>query len=331
MTIPAPLLAQAQPLPGPAPVPSDSFWMPVRASSAAGEVDWLFYFIFYISLFFFALIVGLMIWFTLRYRRRRQGEKGEPTPAHNTALELVWSGIPLLLVIGIFFVGFRGYMRMVVSPDSSYEIQVTGMKWKWLFTYPNGHVDENLHVPVETPVRLVMTSPDVIHSLYIPAFRLKKDVVPGRYNKMWFRAVRPGEYVMFCAEYCGTSHSDMLARVVVHPPGEFEKWLEEAANVLKKLPPAEAGAKLAMTRGCLQCHSADGKAGIGPTFQGLFGHAQPLTNGQTVVVDENYIRESILEPQAKVAAGYDPVMPSYQGRLKDPEIAAIIEYIKTLK
>lgn len=322
------ILAQANP--GPAPVPSDSFWMPVRASSAAGEVDWLFYFIFYVSLFFFALIVGLMIWFTLRYRRRK-GEKAEGGASHNTMLELVWSGIPLLLVIGIFLVGFQGYMRSVVSPDSSYEIQVTAMKWKWLFTYPNGHVDENLHVPVETPVRLVMTSSGVIHSLYIPAFRLKKDVVPGRYNKMWFRAVKPGEYVLFCAEYCGTAHSDMLATVVVHPPGEFEKWLADAANLLKRLSPAEAGAKLFMSRGCAQCHSVDGKPGIGPTMKGLFGHSQIVTNGQTVTVDENFIRESILEPQAKVAAGFDPVMPSYQGRLSDPEIAAIIEYTKTLK
>ncbi|MBP7147814.1 MAG: cytochrome c oxidase subunit II [Acidobacteria bacterium] len=306
------------------------FWMPVRASSEAGEVDWLFWFIFYTSGFFFVLIIGLMLLFILRYRRRRVDEAGTG-PHHNTALEVVWTAVPVMLVSAMFYFGMRSFVGQVVTPGNAYEIQVTGQKWKWSFTYPNGYVDENLHVPADVPVRLVMTSSDVIHSLFVPAFRLKRDVVPGRYTKMWFRAIEPGEYDIYCAEYCGTSHSDMLSKCVVHPPGGFEKWLEEAANFVTRMPPVEAGERLYKVRGCSQCHSVGGQPGIGPTFKGLFGHTQVLAGGGNVTVDENYIRQSILEPQAQVAAGFDPVMPTYQGRLKDPEIAALIEYIKSLR
>jgi cytochrome c oxidase subunit 2 len=184
---------------------------------------------------------------------------------------------------------------------------------------------------VDTAVRLVLSSEDVIHSFFVPSFRVKMDAVPGRYTKSWFRATRPGEYDVFCAEYCGTSHSDMRTAVVVHPPGEFEKWLEGASNLLATLPPAEAGARLYTTRGCAQCHSVDGRSGTGPTLQGLFGHPVPLQGGGSVTADENYLRESLLAPESKVVAGYQPVMPTYKGRLKDGEITAIIEYLKTLE
>jgi cytochrome c oxidase subunit 2 len=171
----------------------------------------------------------------------------------------------------------------------------------------------------------------VIHSFFVPAFRVKRDVVPGRYNKAWFQADKPGEYRLFCAEYCGTSHSKMLAKVVVHPPGEFERWLAEASNFLDKMPPEEAGKKLYEQRGCPQCHSVDGKPSTGPTFLGLVGSTVPITAGGAVVADENYIRTSILQPAAQVVAGYEPVMPSFQGRLNDREIDAIIAYLKTLQ
>jgi cytochrome c oxidase subunit 2 len=309
---------------------SGDFWMPVRGSANAAAVDWLFYFIYYISLFFFALIVGLMVYFIFRYRQKSPDQLGEG-PTHNTPLEITWTVIPLVLVIAIFWIGFTGYMKGAIAPDSAYEVQVVGQKWKWMFTYPNGYIDENLHVPVDTPVRLVITSDDVIHSLYIPAFRLKKDAVPGRYTKMWFRATQPGDFQIFCAEYCGTSHSDMLARTIVHPPGEFEKWLENASNFLDKMSPAEAGEKLFKQRGCTQCHSVDGTRIIGPTLKGAFGHEVVLTTGAKVLFDEDYARNSILNPQAQGVAGFDPVMPTYQGRLKDREISAVIEYIKTLK
>lgn len=309
-----------------------SFWMPVQASENARHTDWLFHFIYYVSLFFFALIMVLMIWFVFKYRRKSPRDVGGG-PTHSTVLEVIWTGVPILLVVAMFAIGFFEYMRMTgpVAAPNSYEIGVRGQKWKWEFTYPNGYIDPNLHVEVDTPIQLTMTSEDVIHSLYIPAFRIKQDVVPGRYTKLFFRPTIAGEYVIFCAEYCGTSHSDMLARVVVHPPGEYAKWLEEASNFVDKLPPIEAGARLYTARGCAGCHSADGAPGTGPTFKGIFGHDQKLADGSSVKVDENYIRESILQPTAKIAAGFEPVMPSYQGRIKDKEITVLIEYIKSLQ
>ncbi len=301
-------------------------------SENVGRTDFLFHFIYYVALFFFSLIMALMIYFVFRYRRKSPQELGTG-PTHSTLLEVIWTGVPIVLVIAMFVIGFFEYMRTTgpVASPNSYEIQVLGQKWKWQFTYPNGYVDQNLHVPVDTPVQLTMTSEDVIHSLFIPAFRMKQDVVPGRYTKMYFRGTAPGEYVIFCAEYCGTSHSDMLARVVVHAPGEYEKWLEEASNFIDKLPATEAGARLYLSRGCASCHTADGSAGTGPTFKALFGHDQKLSDGSTVKVDENYIRESIIEPQVKVAAGFEPVMPTYKGRIKDKEITVLIEYIKSLQ
>jgi len=176
----------------------------------------------------------------------------------------------------------------------------------------------------------VMTSEDVIHSFYVPAFRIKRDVVPGRYSKVWFRATKVGEYQVFCAEYCGTGHSDMLAQVVVHEPGGFERWMDEVGNMFKTMTPVQVGERLYRLRGCAQCHTIDGKASVGPTFQGVFGHEQALKGGGSALIDENYVRESILEPQAKIAAGFEPVMPTFKGKLSDREISAIIEYLKTL-
>ena len=311
-----------------APDPEDgSFWMPPQVSTVAHNVDWLFNFILAISVFFFVLIVAVMVVFVIRYRRR-EGVGAEASPSHNLPLEMTWTGIPVVIVIVIFFFGFKGYLDMATPPANAYEILVEGQKWKWSFSYPNGYIDENLHVPVNRPIQLVMSSQDVIHSLYVPAFRVKRDVVPGRYAKVWFEATEPGEYDLFCAEYCGTGHSDMLAHVIVHPPGEFEAWLEKASNFLETMSPVDAGRKLFQVRGCAQCHSMDGSAKTGPTLLDVFGSQVKLSNGTTVTVDENYIRESILEPAAQVVAGFEPVMPTFQGRLKDAEIMAIIEYLK---
>ena len=216
---------------------------------------------------FFVLIVGLMLVFLCKYRRR-EGEGPQASPSHSTSLEMLWTIIPTILVAVMFVWGFRGYMEMRQAPDDSYEIQVLAKKWAWSFVYPNGHIEPDLHVPVDRPIRLVMTSDDVIHSLYIPAFRLKMDIVPGRFNKTWFQATEAGEHQLFCAEYCGTQHSTMLAKVVVHPSGEFEKWLEEAANFLKRMTPVEGGALLYQRRGCAQCHTVDGGAKVGAELQG---------------------------------------------------------------
>jgi cytochrome c oxidase subunit 2 len=310
-------------------VASGGFWMPSSSSSVSESVDWIFDFILWISIFFMVLVTVLMVMFIFRYRHR-SGKDAKGGPSHNTALEITWSVIPLIIVILIFWYAFEVYLDLATPPEDAYEVMVTGQKWKWLFTYSNGYIDENLHVPVDTDVRLVMTSEDVIHSLFVPAFRVKQDVVPGRISKMWFRALYPGEYDIYCTEYCGTGHSDMGAKVVVHPPGEFEPWLAEASNFLDRMSPAEGGALLYAQRGCTQCHSVDGSANIGPTFLNLFGSSRQFTDGTTGLADEEYIRQSILEPQARVIAGYQPVMPTYQGRLKDREIMAIIEYIKTL-
>jgi cytochrome c oxidase subunit 2 len=308
---------------------NDSFWMPVQGSRAASQTDWVFGFILAISLIFFIGIVGALIWFVVRYRRR-PGQFPERTVHHSTWLEVTWSVVPFLLLIGIFVSGLSGFLSMAASPDQAYEIRVVGKKWVWAFQYPNGYIDDTLHVPVDRPVRLVMSSDDVIHSMFIPAFRAKRDVIPGRYTSMWFEATETGTFDLFCAEYCGTKHSDMATTVTVHPPGEFERWLEKASNFLETMSPVEAGQLLYRRRGCAQCHSVDGSKMVGPTFRDLYGEPAVMDDGEEIVVDENYIRESILEPQAKARAGYRKVMPTYQGQLKDAEIDAIIAWLKTL-
>ena len=310
------------------------FWLPRQGSTTAGSVDFLFHAITGISIFFFVLITVVLFYFIWKYRHR-PGVEPQPSPEHNRLLEITWTVIPMLIVVWIFWKGFTGFLDLATPPSNAYEVQVLGQKWKWLFTYPNGVVDDNLHVPPGESVRLVMTSQDVIHSFYVPEFRIKRDVLPGRYEKAWFEATAPGEYQLYCAEFCGTSHSDMLAKVIVHPSRpDFDRWLSDAGNFIAKLPPDklwEGGQKLYTQRGCKQCHSVDGTSGIGPTFKGLWGHEAKLRDGSSVEVDENYLRESIVNPQAKIVAGYEPVMPTFQGRLKDREITAIIEYIKTLE
>jgi cytochrome c oxidase subunit II len=306
-----------------------SFWLPPQASTTAPEVDWIFHLIFAISLFFFILIIGLMILFVIRYRRR-EGVEAQQTATHNLALELTWSGVPVVLSIVIFFFGFKSFMNMTVTPANAYPINVTAQKWKWVFEYPNGHVAEDLHVPVGRAVELTMSSQDVIHGFYIPAFRVQRDVVPGRYNKTWFQATTPGEYQLYCAQYCGTGHSDMTALVVVHPPGEFDKWLQDASDLFKRLTPVQVGERLYKIR-CSSCHTVDGSAKIGPSWKGLFGRTAEFKDGTTTVADENYIRHFILEPNFKIIKGYEPVMPTFKGQVNDKEIGAIIDYIKTLK
>jgi cytochrome c oxidase subunit 2 len=306
-----------------------TFWLPRQASDLAADVDWNFNFVYWVSVFFFALVTFLVAWFVVRYRNR-PGHSEQPSTSHNTPLEITWSVIPTIIVIFMFWNGYKTYLDMATPPLDAYEIKVTGQKWNWLFEYPNGYVDGSLHVPRGVPVRLTMTSQDVIHAFYVPEFRIKRDVIPGRYTKLWFTANETGEYDIFCAEYCGTDHSQMLAKLRVHEQDDYDAWLVEASDFLSRMPPAEAGAMLYQQRGCKQCHSIDGRAGTGPTFLGLYGSEERLTTGESVLVDENYVRESILEPQARVTAGFEPVMPTYQGRIKDAEIGAIIEYLKTL-
>ncbi len=309
---------------------SSGFWLPSEASTTAPKVDWVFFFILAVSTVFFAVTLFVLLSFIIKYRRRA-GVAPSPSAAHNTKLELAWSIIPGGLMLVMFYLGVTTYIDMRTPPEDALEVRVTGQKWSWSFTYPNGHTDPNLHVPVNQPVRLVMTSEDVIHSFFVPDFRLKMDVVPGRYTKAWFTATATGDYQVLCTEYCGTKHSEMLAKVIVHEPGGFETWLKESGNVLAHMSPVEAGKYLYEAQGCKACHSVDGSPGIGPSWKGVFGHQARFADGTSAKADENYLRESIVDPQAKVVAGFGPVMPTYQGKLKDGEITAIIDYIKSLK
>ena len=322
MTIPLPIHTLAE--------STGSLWLPSQSSTVAGEVDGVFSLILWISMAFFVGIVGALVWFVVRYRRR-DGVPAARQVHHSTSLEIAWSVIPFLLLIVIFAAGFTTFMGMAAEPDNCYEIKVVGKKWVWSFQYPNGYIDDALHIPVDRPIKLVMSADDVIHSVFIPAFRVKRDVIPGRYTSLVFQATEVGTFDLFCAEYCGTKHSDMYSDVVVHRSGEFAAWLEKASNFLETMSPADAGKTLYKRRGCIQCHSVDGSQMVGPSFYQLFDQQAVLDTGETIEVDENYIRESILEPQAKARSGYRKVMPTYQGQLKDEEIAAIIEYIKTLK
>jgi cytochrome c oxidase subunit 2 len=250
---------------------------------------------------------------------------------HSNALEITWSVVPLILLIGLFVVGFKDFVNLKTAPLDSYEIHAKGQKWKWTFQYPNGWVDDSLHVPKDKNVRIIISSADVLHSLFIPEFRVKMDAVPGRYTELWFNSTMTGTYPVYCTEYCGTSHSDMITRIVVHEPAEFEKWLEEVELVELSKPPIELG-EIAYTKfGCATCHSTDGTMKTGPTFKGLWGKSETLADGTNVTVDENYIRESIMEPQAKIVKGFAPAMPTFKGQVKDEHITGLIEYIKSQK
>lgn len=308
-----------------------TFLMPPANSTIAPDVDSVFYFVFYLSIIFFAIVVVGSVVFPIMYRRKGKRELTSGVD-HSVPLELAWTIIPTILVLVIFVWGFKDFMRMQIIPKDSIEISATGQKWSWAFNYENGISETNrLVVPVNKPVKLLLSSRDVLHSLYIPDFRVKMDVLPNRYTALWFEATRTGESNLFCTEYCGTSHSEMIGKVVVMEEDEYAKWLEASANPAAGLTTEEYGAKLFTSKACMTCHSLDGSAGVGPTFKGLFGSQEKLMSGETVTVDENYVRESILNPMTKVTAGYQPVMPSYQGQLKDEEINALIAYMKTLK
>lgn len=327
------LIANIVASPLPKSPPSSDYWMPIKASTLAAEVDWLYDFLFWLSTAVALGIFATMGYFAMKYRStsREDNAIADKTSDHNTALEITWSVIPLFLVIAIFVWGFKGFVNMRTVPKGALEIHAQGQKWSWMFTYPNGYSDTELHVPVDRDVRIVIQSSDVLHSLFIPAFRVKMDAVPGRYTDLWFNATKTGKYPIFCTEYCGTAHSDMLSQAVVHEPGGYEQWLEEADLGRQQMDPVELGKQLYDQLGCATCHSTDGSTRVGPTWKGIFGATHSMVDGTRVVVDENYIRESILEPQARIVAGFTPSMPTYKGRLKDFEITALIEYIKTLK
>ena len=306
------------------------FFLPPAKSTVAADTDALFTFIHAVSLIFLIGIVAAMVWFVYRYRRRSEHDV-TPVITHNNALEVTWSVIPFILVMIVFAWGFRGYLDLRTPPADAYEVRAIGKKWLWEFHYENGYVSVGeLHVPAGRPVKLVMNSVDVIHSFYVPDYRIKRDVLPGRYSSVWFEAPEAGESIVFCTEYCGTAHSDMMAKVVVKEPQEFQDWLSTAAAADANVPPVELGGQLVQRNACLTCHSQDGSELQGPTFKGIFGREQRMEDGTVVTVDENYIRNSILRPQSQIVEGYLPVMPPYEGTLNDTQIDAIIEYLKTV-
>jgi cytochrome c oxidase subunit 2 len=302
-----------------------------QGSAYANDVDVLYMFLVWLSVFFFALIVFLTVYLAWKYRRRKEGVL-TPNIAHNLTLELLWSIVPLIIVMGIFFWGFNDYVRASVAPNDAIEVHVTAKKWLWAFEYADGtRTIGNLHVPVNRPVKLILTSEDVLHDFYIPSMRQKTDVIPGRFVDLTFTPTVPGRHQVFCAEYCGKSHSDMMANLFVDSPEVYEKWLLEGDPELQTMPPVEVGKLVYENKGCNSCHSIDGSKNTGPSFKGLYGRVEKFTDGSTVTVDDNYITESINNPQARIVAGYEPVMPTFQGLLRLPEMRGIIAYIKELK
>ena len=305
--------------------------LPAEGSTHAPLVDDLYMFIFWLSVFFFVLIAGLVILFAVKYRRRGPNDR-TPNITHHLGLELTWSNIPLFICLGIFFWGFRDYMKATVAPGDAMEINILAEKWIWTFEYPNGLRSlSSLHVPVGKPVRLIMQSKDVLHSFFIPGFRTKMDVLPNRYTEQWFQSNTPGVYQVQCAEYCGKGHSQMNAKIYVDTPEKYEDFLENGDEEMRKMPLAELGKLLYETRGCTTCHSLDGSRGQGPSWKGIYGQEHKMSDGRSMKVDENYIRTSILQPQAAIVQGFEGIMPTFQGLLRDREILALIEFIKAQK
>jgi cytochrome c oxidase subunit II len=314
------------------PIELGSFWFPKQSSTIASEIDFAWYVVYYMDvLMFFGLMIP-MFYFMYRFRRRTENDKVSSV-THSTTLEISWTIIPSILVIALFFVGLKGYLMASVAPANAMEIRTTAEMYMWTFTYPNGNTTVNqLVVPKDKPVKLLMSSKDVLHSFFVPEFRVKQDVIPGTYTTLWFEPNAVRETKLFCTEYCGVGHSEMMADVRVMEQKDYDAWLETGLMPGEKpLPPAELGKKLYVSRSCNTCHSLDGTRVQGPTFKGVFGRTEKFADGSSQQVDENYIRESLLEPQKKIVETYPAVMPTYKGLLKENEIDAIIAYLKTVQ
>jgi cytochrome c oxidase subunit 2 len=300
---------------------------PQSLSTTTEAVDRAFYVIFGISGIALLGITVAMIYFVWRYNRKRQ-----PLPIsqkdHNVWLEVTWTVIPSLLVLVMFWYGWEGYLSLRRIPDNAVPVTCTARMWSWLFTYENGKTSDKLYVPVGEPVKVLLIAEDVLHSFYVPAFRVKRDCVPGMKNYVWFEADQPGSYDLFCAEYCGVNHSKMVTTVEAVPPAEFAAWLNAKPVV------ADAGKQLLQKHGCLGCHSLDGSRQVGPTFQGIGGRQVEVTsNGvkQTLTTDRAYLEKAIVDPGADIVEGYPPAMPTYAGRIPEEEMTGILDYLMSLK
>ena len=302
-------------------------FFPERASTMAPRVDALYFFLLALTIFFSLLIAGLIVFYAVKYHRRSPQAIGEPIHG-SLILEITWLVIPFLITMVIFVWGASVYFAMASPPAETLNIYVVGKQWMWKFQHLDGMREINeLHVPVGRDVKLITTSEDGIHDLFVPAFRVKADVIPGRYVSIWFRATTPGRYHLFCAEYCGTRHSGMIGEVVVMEPGDYQAWLSGGAPEGSL---ASMGSKLFGDLACNSCHRPD-SGGRGPVLDGLFGNTVTLQDGTTAVVDEAYLRESILNPSAKITSGYQPIMPTFQGVVSEEGLLQLIEYIKSLK
>ncbi len=306
-------------------------WIPLvpdSASSFSWSVDALYFYLSGVTLFFALLISAVLIFFVIRYRRRTPYEIPRPV-AGSHKLETLWTIIPFIIAMTMFGWGAQVYFEQYKAPANAMEVYVVGKQWMWKIQHATGQREINqLHVPVGRKVRLIMTSEDVIHDFFVPAFRTKADVVPGRYTMLWFEATKPGTYHLFCAEYCGMNHSGMIGSVIVMEPREFDNWLSGNTG---SMTPAAAGQQLYQTLGCASCHGANGEGGRGPALVGIFGKDTPLQNGQSVRVDESYLRESILNPQAKMVVGFGPIMPTFQGQVSEEQLVQLMAYIKSLQ
>jgi cytochrome c oxidase subunit 2 len=333
-----------------------TFWMPPQASTYAADVDFAFYFIYWVDVIFFLALMGGMLYLAVRYRRKGDDDRTIDIKGNHT-VELIWSVFPSFLLIAMFALGFNAYMKQSIPPADAMEVRVNAQKWSWSFDYPSLGIEGEkvLVIPQGKPVRLTMTSRDVLHSFFVPDFRIKKDVVPGRYTVIWFQAdevfaARPdqgrgpnddgdmvsglgvGEHQVFCTEYCGTDHSRMYSRVRVLPQEEYDAWVKAKVNIdLTAMTAVERGQYHYKKKGCNGCHSTDGTKMVGPSFQGLYGKTESLSDGSSVTVDDSYISESILVPGEKIVAGYSNQMPTFQGQLDSGQVTDIIEFIKSLK
>jgi len=309
---------------------TNAFAAAEAVSRTAARVDTLFWFIAGVSLFFFLLVEGLLIGFAIRYRRRKGEEWATSDVKGNLLLESIWILVPSLVVLSFFIYGFIVFREMRTPLPGAADIQVVARQFFFEFRYPDGRTSVGeLRVPVGKPVKLILSSEDVIHSFFIPDFRVKQDMVPGQYTYLWLDPQREGTYDILCAEYCGVGHSVMRAKMVVMPAGEYATWAASVPSAAAGTP-AQRGKALVEKSGCLGCHSIDGTEKVGPSFLGIFGGKTTLSDGNTVTADEEYIRESILEPGAKVVKGYPKVMPTFQTTLSSGDVADIVAYLKTL-
>ncbi len=299
---------------------------PEQASTNAARVDTLYIFLILVTLFFTLLVSGLVVYFAIKYRRRSESDR-PPETKPNIFLEVAWIVIPLAIELVIFVWGANIYFSLAKMPADAIDINVVAKQWMWKTQHMEGQREINeLHVPVGKAVRLTMTSEDVIHSFFVPAFRIKADVLPGAYAKTWFQATKPGRYHLFCAEYCGARHSGMIGEVIVMEPAQYEAWLASGGEGSL----ASKGQKLFLDLGCASCHRSDSTARA-PMLTELFGKPVQLNDGRIVIADENYIRESILNPTAKVVDGFDAIMPTFQGVVSEEDIMELIAYIKSIR